>query len=283
MTQKKISKTLDAFVRWLLSNPGHEEILRFLINAVRKDSGLSLITRVVVKNPFSLSARLDAREFILDVSATDEGQRQYDIEVQTSFHEAYRERALCYLAKAYSSQMKKGAEWVSLKGAFGIHICDFVLFATSPKPHSEFQLREIDGGFPFSDHLQLHFIELPKYAAAGHFETDLEKLAQWFIFEPEGEGGAGLPAGLAGHPVFEFMAEKLQAFTQDEILEAYAESRERFLTDQRSFEVLATRRGMAEGARAKALETARKLKARGLPLVEIADITDLSPAEIKTL
>jgi predicted transposase/invertase (TIGR01784 family) len=138
----------------------------------------------------------------------------------------------------------------------------------------------------------LCFVELPKAERL----KEPEALASWIeLIKLDGKEGKMAETTVERlakeNPEIAKAHEAFKHFSADEMLRDELEAHQKYLRDS---ELLGQRRyekglakglaeGRTEGARAKALETARKLKARGLPLVEIADITDLSPAEIQNL
>jgi len=76
------------------------------INAVHSDSGFPVIKTVEIKNPFNIKNFSIDKESIVDVKATDENQRVYDVEVLTTGNYIFRNRTLYYWTKLYSSQLK---------------------------------------------------------------------------------------------------------------------------------------------------------------------------------
>ena len=70
---------------------------------------------------------------------------------------------LYYWAKNYSDQLKSGTYYSDLAPTICINLLDFEIFPQLPGYHSCFQITEMDAPeFVLSEHLQIHFIELPK-------------------------------------------------------------------------------------------------------------------------
>ena len=82
----------DLFIQYLFARGQETSRLLDFINAVLDDSGLPCVTSVDVCSPFNIQLFLGDTPTILDVKVQDETGRWYDIEVQTPFHRAFRER-----------------------------------------------------------------------------------------------------------------------------------------------------------------------------------------------
>ncbi|MDM8525605.1 Rpn family recombination-promoting nuclease/putative transposase [Desulfococcaceae bacterium HSG8] len=87
------------------------EILADLINSVLDLSGDRKIRTVVVKNPAILPEELTKKFIILDIRATDNENRNYDIEMQVRKYTAYSKRILYYLSRMYSEQLESGKDY----------------------------------------------------------------------------------------------------------------------------------------------------------------------------
>jgi predicted transposase/invertase (TIGR01784 family) len=100
--------------------------------------------------------------------------------MQTRRHPALRERGLFYWGRLYTGQLQRGTPYPALRRCVVIFITDFVEL-TGDRFHSVFQPRERQSGELLTDHLELHFVELPKLqAAAGG--TDEPSLTAWCRF-----------------------------------------------------------------------------------------------------
>ncbi len=138
-------------------------LLRDFINAAQQNCGLPLITSLEVKNPFNLKIIYFDKESVLDIKAVSETGEIFNIEVQTSGSEIFKNRSLYYWAKLYSSQLKQGKKYNSLYPVICINILDFKLFAQQDRCHLCFMLRDIaDPELFLTDRLAIHYLELSK-------------------------------------------------------------------------------------------------------------------------
>jgi predicted transposase/invertase (TIGR01784 family) len=85
-----------------------------------------------------------------------------DLEVQVADEKNYRERALYYLARDYSSALGEGENYSKLPNVAVISILDYNLFKNTLDFRSEYGMLELSTHQPLSDHFKLLFFELPK-------------------------------------------------------------------------------------------------------------------------
>ncbi len=173
-----INPTSDIMIKFLLGAKGTEEALKSFINAVLEDSGARQVKSLEIKDPFNHKQFLTDKVSILDIAAEDTDGEGFNIEVQSVGNDVFRNRSLYYWSKLYSGQLKSGEYYKTLKPVTCINLLEFELFNESGAIHSCFQLREKDKGFILSRHLNLHFLELPKFnklSASG-------KLDEWLLY-----------------------------------------------------------------------------------------------------
>ena len=86
---------------------------------------------------------------------------------------------LYYWAKTYVSQLKRREPYTQLKKMIQIIITDFFLLPLEDI-HSKFQLLEPYNGMVFSDHLEIHVVQLPTEQEKGLQE--MNELEKWLLF-----------------------------------------------------------------------------------------------------
>ncbi|MGI5830416.1 MAG: Rpn family recombination-promoting nuclease/putative transposase, partial [Bradymonadia bacterium] len=102
-----------------------------------------------------------------------------NIEIQIRRDAAYRERALFYWAKLYTSQLKSGESYHRLKRTISIHLLDFNYFE-HPGYHTEVAAVQLQDGRVFSDKFSMHFIEFKKALQISEPGNMLEFWLQFF-------------------------------------------------------------------------------------------------------
>lgn len=162
----EVQPTVDFAFKWLFGVKGREPILTHVINAVCAPTLPRPITRIDFENPFDERAFEEDKLSILDIRARDNEDQIYNIEMQMNALRMYLARALYYWAGSYHGQLHEGDSYDKLRPTIGIHFVDSKLFDQTDDYHSMFELRERKRPkLIYSNHLQLHVIELPKFTA----------------------------------------------------------------------------------------------------------------------
>ena len=271
----------DIFVRYLLGSEEHKDILIDFINAVFSQKGHDLIVEIQILNPFNLRTIQENKESILDIKAKDSKNRWINIEIQIAPDNSYANRSLYYWAKSYAGQLKTGDAYGSLFPAVCINLLDFEIFPQLSGYHSCFQVTEVDEPeYVLSEHLQIHFIELPKNQLSS-IRLIKDKLDAWcYYFKKEGSQEENdMTVLLKDNPAISKAHKVYRNFTANDELMDMAEAREKWQHDVNSRLQDAEQRGVQQNAR----ETARKMLERGFSINDISDITGLSEKEIQEL
>ena len=194
----------------------------------------------------------------------------------------FRKRVLFNAAKAYVRQLGKGHDYGLLEPVYSLNLVNDVMDAGLPgyyhsyrMVHEAYSDRVIEG-------LRLVFIELPKFTPSTFSERRMHVLWLRDLTEVGENKPSVAPELLSDPEVGKALSEiRASAFTDAE-LAGYDK-----FWDQVSVEVTlynsGERKGRAEGERQKALEIARKLKALGQSVAEIASLTGLSPEEVERI
>ena len=163
MDNQVIKATSDVFIAMLLSAPKNEPLLCGLINAVLTNSGHVPIKTAKVLNPFNVKEFAVDKQVVLDVRVTDELERIFNIEIQTTPHTAFIERVIFGWADTFSAQLHAGNAYHKLQPVYCIVITEFNVLAKADTDdvHLIFELRERNHPeVVLSNRLQIHFLRL---------------------------------------------------------------------------------------------------------------------------
>lgn len=271
-----IKPTSDIFVKFLFGTEKNKRLLISFINAVLEDSDLPTITSVELKNPFNIKEFITDKESILDLKAVDEKGRYYDIEVQTSGTDHYRNRSLYYWSKLYSSQLENSKFYTELTPAICINLLDFNLFGEKTPLHSCFILREKNNPeLVLTDHLIIHFLELHKLDK--HISNS--KLKHWIqYFKYEG-GLEDMTTLLESDPDIKEAHKVYKEFSQNSEYRELYEARQKWLRDYEGRldyeQKKAREEGKQEGKQEGRLETALELLKMGMSIDVVVKATGL--------
>ena len=249
------------------------------------------------------------RGVIYDIYCITESGEQFIVEMQNKQHVHFRERALYYLSKTVARQGEKGAEWkFDLKAVYGVFFMNFRLDNLPHKLRTDVVLTDRDTHEQFSDKLRFIFIELPAFSKEEQeCETDFER---WIYVLKNMETLKRLPFK-ARKSVFEKLEQivdiaslsKEDRMKYDESIKVYRDhlavldfaKQEGLELGMRQGMVKGIEQGMAkgiakgieqgknEGEMNERLKNARRMKTKGYPIDDIADITGLSTEEINSL
>ena len=258
-----IKPTSDIFIKYLFGSEENKDLLLDFINDVLTDSGFEKIVSVEIKNPFNIKTFTVDKETVLDVKATDENGKIYNIEIQTTNHRCLKNRFLYYWAKLYSGQLEESEKYNKLCPVISINLVTFDLFDNIKNYHSCFMLKEKDSkdDTVLTEHLQIHFIELSKfenfikerYNIKNINEVDniieiKKELDRWlYYFTLEGKVTEEKMQVLLKDEIIEKAHNKFKKFTLSEQLRNMAEAREKWRRDYESFIYDAREEGFEKG------------------------------------
>ena len=253
----------------------YPELLKHLVSNLL---GIQLesIGEFVISNPEISPEALGEKFCRLDINMVVDGQR-VDLEIQVNDEGDYPERSLYYWAREYSSSLVEGKKYTELPRTIVVSILAFNLFDDSEEFHSEFRALEVKRHTQLSDKMSLHYFELPKLPK--EICADDEQRLWLLLFKAETEEELKKIEAL-GVPV---MKQAIKAYRHVSATNEFKEL-ERMRFDARCREAsalgYAMQQGMQQGMRKRAETIARNMKAKGLDLHLIADVTGLSFDEV---
>jgi predicted transposase/invertase (TIGR01784 family) len=179
---KFIDPKNDLAFKKIFGNSKKKNILISFLNAVLDLTGKKQIKDVTVLNPYQIPKLEGLKETVLDVRAVDKTGKEFIVEMQIRKKEDFTKRSLYYTAKTYTSQLKKGEDFNSLRPVIFIGILNFKIF-----PEKDFLSRHliinIDSQKQHLKDFEFNFIELPKFNKT---ESQLKTIIdQWIYFLKE--------------------------------------------------------------------------------------------------
>ena len=178
MAEVLLSPLVDFLFKRIFGDEKNTDLLINFLNGVFEDTGEPLVESVEILNPFLDKDAMTDKMSVLDIRARTETHTLVNIEVQIRNLGDMRERSLYYWAKLYERQLDEGDEYRQLRKAIAINILNFVEIENGHY-HNVFRLRGDDGRL-LTDHLEIHFLELPKLR---HSAADAERrLVRWLLF-----------------------------------------------------------------------------------------------------
>ena len=183
-------------------------------------------TRIL--NTYLQKIHEDDKQGILDVRILMNNDTEIDTEIQLSELKVWADRALFYLSKMYTEQIKQGQTYDVFKKCVNISILNFTLFPKETEFYSYFHIREDTRYFIYTDKMEFHVIELPKLPEEiKENSSDIELWARFINAERKEE----LEMIATKNPYIESAYQQLQIISQDKEKRLEYEAREKAILD----------------------------------------------------
>ena len=248
---------------------------------------------------------VDDRSLIYDIYCELDNKEKIIVEMQNCEQSYFKRRSIYYVSEAIARQGEKGPDWqYDIKGVYLIAFLNFRRPDIGEEFRTDVMLMDKKSKQVFSDKLRLVYLQLPLFEKeVAECENDFDR---WIYVLKNMETIKRLPWA-AQNSVFQKLAEiadvssltKEERLYYDVALRKYRDT----LCVLESAEQRGVKRGLAKGreegraeglakGRAEGLakgraegriETARNMKAKGLPVDLIAECSGLSPEEITKL
>ena len=278
--KKKVKKLNDYFIRYFFGLKGDEDLLLSFINAIMIDSNFATFVSVEIMNPFNLSEKAGNKESIVDLKAVTEDGIIVIIEIQTYPTKNFFERTLYYWSKNYSSLLKRGNKYSKLRPVISINLIDDILFdKTDNRMHTCYLLKEKNTNKILTDHIQMHYVEIPKLDKDADIKTELKN---WILFLKSNKE-EDMSQLLKEDTIFEKAINKYNYFTDNEDLLNEYDRREAYLVYQHSLMRGSREEGKLEGLKEGQISMAKTMKSKNMDINLISEITGLSIEEVRNL
>jgi predicted transposase/invertase (TIGR01784 family) len=285
---RSIDPRVDIAFKKIFGVEENKDLLISLVNSIvgKEDQ----VKEVTLLNPYNLKSFKNDKLSIVDIKATGEHGKRYNIEIQISDEADYDKRALYYWAKLYTEQLKIGQDYKFLSKAIGIHILNFTSILNVERYHNVFHIQEKETGLVHFKDLELHTIELTKFSKdASEDLADIvakvkNSLDMWVAFLTRHDllDEDNLPKAL-NDPALRKAIHVLDVMNfKGEEREAYEERLKWLMIEANTlgkYEAKGFERGREENAR----EIAKRMIRQGHTLEVICDATELSREVVQTL
>ena len=295
MNGRYINPYTDFGFKKLFGTEMNKDLLMSFLNALfngRKQE----ITDVQYLNAEQLGMGYGDRRAVFDVYCMTSDGSRFIVEMQKAEQEYFKDCSIYYSAFAIREQAVKGKEWnYHLEDVYTVGVLNFV-FPNGEYPSDSFcheiKLTDVEDNHVFYDKLTFLYLEMPKFTKT---EDELETMFDKWMFVLHNLGRLlDRPKALQDR-VFQ------KLFEQAEIAHYSESERRQYFESQKeywdNYSIMTTalnkglRQGRAEG-RAEGLaegeakanrENARRMKAKGYAIHDIAEVTGLSEEEIERL
>jgi len=253
----------DFAFKKVFGTPENRPHLVSLLNAI-----LNLpqpISDVTIQNPFNPQEHEDDKLSILDIRATDQTGRIYNIEIQLSHTRGLVQRLVNYGCKLYASQLEAGSVYEQLHPVFTICIFEGSMWKDSPQVHHAFELRDEGTGKTLRNTLAIHTLELGKYNLVEGDLNGATILDCWMFWLKHAQEYEALdlaelfPQGAIRGATM--VIQKISEKTEDKLM---YDLREKAIRDRKNELDSARKEGKIEGVREGKIEGVREGKIEGV-------------------
>ena len=295
MSGKLQDKYIDPFTDFGFKKLFGEEcnkdlLLDFLNELLHKDEGK--IVSITYLKTERLGISEESRKAVFDLYCENEKGEKFIVELQKEKQEFFKDRTLYYSTFAITDQAVRGKKWnFELKDVYVIAILNYIIEENKQNPDKykyEVMLTDIETNDIFYEKLKYVYLEMPKFKKeADELETHFEK---WMYVIKNLNRLDHIPEKLRER-IFErmFAAAEIAKLTKEEY-KAYIDSLNSYRDYQNTLDYAEARgrtkgkaEGKLEGKLEEKFEIAKKLKAAGMPLDKISDITDLTKEELEKI
>ncbi len=279
-----INPKIDLVFKKLFGTEQNINLLKSLVNSILPEN--EQVTSLELKNTYNPSDYLSGKISYLDIKATDENGKWYDIEIQVAPFDFFGFRLLFYWAKMYKSKQT----YDDLRKTIVISLINFNYFVDDEgqeRYHRRIGLTDLDTGkiYEQTDGLELIFVELKK------FQKELPEihstLERWITFLNKAHEYSkdNLPKELATEEIKKAM-EELEVMYFNEKEQEHFESQQRRYLDEESLAKQEQRKieeAVNEAVDNRNIEIAKSLKSKNISTDIIIETTGLTKDQIDKL
>jgi len=296
-----INPRVDFAFKKIFGSEENHDLLLSLVNSVLPEE--DQVAELTLLNPYTLQSFETDKLSILDIKAKDKKGRFLNIEMQITDQLSYEKRALFLWSKLFSEQLQKGQSYSELKKTIGIHILNFNILDEIDF-HNIYAVLNLKSKKRQFEELQLHVIELEKFNK--EYPDVKTGLDRWVTFLKRAQDldRKTLPKSLSEDKEVVRAIEVLEKVNFTEMERKIYDSHWIWLMDEASalekkYQIgreEGREEGKAEGEEMgykkrdeeakkekheQKCEMARKMKAKGLSILNISEITGLKKEELK--
>ena len=267
----------------------HKHLVISLLNAMlplKEDEQVESIEYwPAEKVPDRMQAEKDS---IVDVCCKDNKKREFIVEMQMTWTDSFKKLVLLNASKAYVAQSKKGDDYELLQPVYALNFVNENFMDDVDDYYHYFHLVHDKYTDQVIDGLHLIFVELKKFKPQSFSEKKMQVLWLRFLTEINDETREVPAELLENAEVSEALEIVERAAFDDGEMRAYDKFWDAI--SSRKSEINAVKReaekavaDAKEEAKEKMLDTARTMKADGMPVDLIAKYTGLTIEQIEAL
>ncbi len=277
----------------------HPHLLISFLNAMLPLSPESAIVELTYLSSEQVPDIPEFKRTIVDVKCKDMKGRTFIVEMQMNWTDSFKQRLLFGASQAFVKQLEKGKSYDFLQPVYGLGIVADIYDKNTPDWYHHYQLvKKGSAEGDIIDHLQLIFLELPKFPVHSYNEKRLRLLWLRFLREidektkfvakelleiPEiaeavslAEESSFTPGELESYQSYWDSVRCEKTLIRDKFFEGKKEGLAEGLAEGKA-------QGRAEGEMQTRVEMAKSLLKQGVDVSIIASASNLSEDQIRLL
>jgi len=280
--ERYINPYTDFGFKKLFGTEMNKDLLISFLNALFNNSE-NEIQDIQYLNSENLGEGYGDRRSVFDVYCRTQDGSRFIVEMQKAEQEYFKDRSVYYATTPIRQQAVKGKWDYHLENVYTIGILNFV-FPDGEYPadsyRHEIKLKDVEDNHVFYDKLTFVYLEMPKFnKTEDQLETMFDK---WMFVLQNLYRLLERPKALQDR-IFKKLFDQAEIARYSEAERWEYEESKKVFWDNYSVMKTAIKKSRAEGRAEANIENARKMKAKGFAVSDIADITGLSAEDIEKL
>ena len=293
----------------------HPDLIMSLLNALLPfESADDEIEEIEYLTPELVPDTPLKKNSIVDVRCRDRRGRQFIVEMQMLWSSAFMQRVLFNASKAYVRQLDGNVRYELLQPVYSLSLVNDIFEPDLPGYYHDYRIVQVEHTDKVIEGLRFIFVELPKFTPQTYNEKKMQVLWLRYLTEID-DKTREVPGELLANPEIKKAVNQIevsayndaQLLGYDEFWDAVrvektivsdalrkgleqgrAQGLEQGLEQGRAQGLeqgleQGREQGREQGQAAERIKNARKMKAKGYPAEDIAEITGLSVGEIAGL
>ena len=261
----------------------HEDLVMSLLNALLPFDEGKQIEHVEYLTPEMVPENPGKKNSVVDVRCKETGGRHFIVEMQMNWNNEFDQRVILNDSKAVIKQLGTSEDYSLLQPVYALNLINDVGFDAGPDEfYHDYAIVNVEHSDRIIEGLRFIFVELPKFKPQTIKERKMAVLWLRFLTEIDSDTSE-VPAELLADPKTSKALKIIEksAYTETE-LNAYDYYWDAVYNERGAIRH-GYKQGMAQGIARTNQENAAKMKAKGISVVDIAEITGLSINEIESL
>lgn len=281
----------------------HPDLIMSLLNALLPfESADDEIEEIEYLTPELVPDTPLKKNSIVDVRCRDRRGRQFIVEMQMLWSSAFMQRVLFNASKAYVRQLDGNVRYELLQPVYSLSLVNDIFEPDLPGYYHDYRIVQVEHTDKVIEGLRFIFVELPKFTPQTYNEKKMQVLWLRYLTEID-DKTREVPGELLANPEIKKAVNQIEvsAYNDAQLLgyddfwdavrvektivsDALRKGLEQGREQGRAQGLEQGReQGREQGQAAERIKNARKMKAKGYPAEDIAEITGLSVGEIAGL